>query len=86
MDSIVWNEEPHYVLATDDDQTVAVLLGEQQIQSLGGPLAPDRSRVIVLAVVSLESPEVLQAILIELLDFFVGSRYSLRGIESKAYQ
>jgi hypothetical protein len=64
--SIVWNDEPHFFLTLDDGRTVEVLLDEQLTQPLGGPLALDRSRVIVLAVVSPDAPGVLQAISIEM--------------------
>jgi hypothetical protein len=60
--SIVWNERPHFFLTDDDGQTVEILLDEQLTTPLGGPLALDRSRVIVLAVVSPETPSVFQAI------------------------
>ena len=64
--SIVWNDEPHFFLTQDDGQTVEVLLDEQLTQPLGGPLALDRSRVVVLAVVYPESPDVFQALSIEI--------------------
>jgi hypothetical protein len=60
--SIVWNEYPHFFLTDDDGRTVEILLDEQLTTPLGGPLALDRSRVIVLAVVSPETPSVFQAI------------------------
>ena len=64
--SIVWNDEPHFFLTQDDGQTVEVLLDEQLTQPLGGPLALDRSRVVVLAVVDPEFPDVFQALSIEI--------------------
>ena len=64
--SIVWNDEPHFFLTLDDGQTVEVLLDDQLIQPLGGPLALDRTRVIVLAVVAPDSPDVFEALSIEL--------------------
>jgi hypothetical protein len=63
--SIVWNDEPHFFLTQDDGQTVEVLLDEQLTQPLGGPLELDRSRVVVLAVVYPEFPDVFQALSIE---------------------
>jgi hypothetical protein len=64
--SIVWNDEPHYFLTQDDGRTVEVLLDEQLTQPLGGPLALDRSRVVVVAVVKPEFSDVFQALSIEI--------------------
>jgi hypothetical protein len=64
--SIVWNDEPHFFLTQDDGQTVEVLLDERLTQSFGGPLALDRSRVVVLAMVNPEFPNVFQALSIEI--------------------
>jgi hypothetical protein len=64
--SIVWNDEPHFFLTRDDGRTVEVLLDEQLTQPLGGPLALDRTRVVILAVVNPESPDVFQALSIEI--------------------
>jgi hypothetical protein len=64
--SIVWNDEPHFFLTQDDGQTVEVLLDEQLTQPLGGPLALDRTRVIVLAVAAPEAPDVFEALSIEI--------------------
>ena len=60
--SIVWNDEPHFFLTLDDGQTVEVLLNEQLTQPLGGPLALDRTRVVVMTVVNPEFPDVFQAL------------------------
>ena len=62
----VWNDHPHFFLTDDGGQTVEILLDEQLTTPLGGPLALDRARVIVLAVVSSESPDALEALSIEL--------------------
>jgi hypothetical protein len=64
--SIVWNDQPHFFLTQDNGQTVEVLIDEQLMTPLGGPLTLDRSRVIVQAVVSPDAPGVLQAISIEM--------------------
>jgi hypothetical protein len=64
--SIVWNDEPHFFLTQDDGQTVEVLLDEQLTRPMGGPLALDRSRVVVVAVVKPEFPDVFQALSIEI--------------------
>ena len=64
--SIVWNDEPHFFLTQDDGQTVEVLLDERLTQSFGGPLALDRSRVVVLAMVNPEFLNVFQALSIEI--------------------
>jgi len=64
--SIVWNDQPHFFLTQDNGQTVEVLIDEQLMAPLGGPLTLDRSRVIVQAVVSPDAPGVLQAISIEM--------------------
>ena len=63
--SIVWNDEPHFFLASDDGMTVEVLLDERLTAPFGGPLALDRSRVVVLAVVTQASPTLFQALSIE---------------------
>ena len=63
--SIVWNDEPHFFLASDDGMTVEVLLDERLTAPFGGPLALDRSRVVVLAVVTQESPTIFEALSIE---------------------
>ncbi len=63
--SIVWNDEPHFLLASDDGMTVEVLLDERLTAPFGGPLALDRSRVIVLAVVTEASPTIFEALSIE---------------------
>lgn len=60
--SIVWNDEPHYFLTDDGGQTVELLLDEELTAPLGGPLALDRSRVIVLAVVTQAEPDLYEAI------------------------
>jgi hypothetical protein len=60
--SIVWNDEPHYFLTLDDGQTVEVHIDEQLMAPLGGPLALDRTRVTVLAVVAPGSPDVFEAL------------------------
>ena len=54
--SIVWNDQPHFFITSDDGQTIEILLDEQLTTALGGPLALDRTRVVVLAVVTQESP------------------------------
>jgi hypothetical protein len=64
--SIVWNDEPHFFLTDDTGQTVEVLIDEELMAPLGGPLALDRSRVIVLAVVSPDAAGVLQVLSIEM--------------------
>ena len=63
--SIVWNDEPHFFLASDDGMTVEVLLDERLTAPFGGPLALDRSRVVVLAVVTQASPTIFEALSIE---------------------
>jgi len=63
--SIVWNDQPHFFLANDDGLTVEVLLDDRLTAPFGGPLALDRSRVVVLAVVTRESPTLFQALSIE---------------------
>ena len=64
--SIVWNEEPHFFLTDDTGQTFEVLIDEQLMAPLGGPLTLDRSRVLVLAVAAPPSPDLFKALSIEL--------------------
>lgn len=63
--SIVWNDQPHFFLTDDSGQTVEVLLDEQLTTPFGGPLALDRSRVVVQAVVTQQTPTLFQALSIE---------------------
>jgi len=60
--SIVWNDQPHFFLSSDDGMTVEVLLNEQLTAPFGGPLALDRSRVVVQAVVIQASPTIFEAL------------------------
>jgi hypothetical protein len=63
--SIVWNDQPHFFITDDSGQTVEVLLNEHLTAPFGGPLALDRTRVVVRAVVTEESPTLFQALSIE---------------------
>ena len=63
--SIVWNDQPHFFITDDNGETVEVLLDEVLTRPLGGPLSLDRSRVVVLAVVTQGSPGLFQALWIE---------------------
>ena len=63
--SIVWNDEPHFFITTENGETVELLLDELLTRPLGGPLALDRSRVVVLAVVTQASPAIFEALSIE---------------------
>ncbi len=61
--SIVWNDEPHFLLALDDGQAVQLRMDEELTAPLGGPLALDRTRVSVLAVA--EGPHVYKVLSID---------------------
>jgi hypothetical protein len=63
--SIVWNDQPHFFITKDNGETVEVLLDDLLTRPLGGPMALDRTRVVVLAVVTQESPQLFQALSIE---------------------
>ncbi len=44
----IWNEEPHYAITDDEGQEIQLLMDEELIRPLGGPLALDRKRVMVI--------------------------------------
>lgn len=60
--SIVWNDEPHFHLALDNGRTVQLLIDPELTAPLGGPLALDRTRVTVQAVMAQESPHVYEVL------------------------
>ena len=60
--TIVWNDQAHYFLTDDDGNTHELLLDESLTGPLGGPLALDRQRVVITAVVLSDRPDVLRAL------------------------
>ena len=64
--SIVWNDEPHFFLTQDNGQAVEVLFDPALFQPLGGPLALDRTRVVIQAKLLPDSSDLYQAVSLEL--------------------
>lgn len=60
--TIVWNDQAHFFLTDDEGNTHELLLDESLTGPLGGPLALDRKRVAVTAVVVKDRPDVLQVL------------------------
>lgn len=60
--TIVWNDQAHYFITDDDGNTREVLLDDRLTRPLGGPLALDRKRVVITAVILSDRPDVLRAL------------------------
>jgi hypothetical protein len=58
--SIIWNDEAHYFITDDAGNTIEVLLEEDLMKPLGGPLALDRTRVTIEGVI-MNDPPILHA-------------------------
>lgn len=58
--TIVWNDQAHTFITDDEGTTVEVLLDESLSRPLGGPLALDRERVVITAVVLNDRPDQLR--------------------------
>jgi hypothetical protein len=59
--SIIWNDEAHYFVTDDTGNTIEVLLDEDLMEPLGGPLALDRTRVQIKGVIVNDPSPILHA-------------------------
>lgn len=61
---IIWNGVPHYMLVDDAGKWVHLLIDEQVLRDVGGPLGLNRKRVRVTGRRLEKTPEVIQVITI----------------------
>jgi hypothetical protein len=45
---VIWNDRTHYFLSDDQGRWTELLLDEEMIESLGGPLVMNRKRVKIV--------------------------------------